>query len=103
MPIIIDENGRRDVTQEQYDDCMAKLPPSKPDFEAIADAEVAKVFESHWYVSIGEVSAYASFPNPHQGEAKAILLWYAELYDFVENNQVETEQGFIDLMPKYNS
>lgn len=102
MPIIIDEKGRREVTQKQYDAYMAKLPKSKPNFESIADAEVAKVFESHWYVSIGEVSAYASFPNPHQIEAKAILLWYAELYDFVENNECKTEQDFIDLMPKYN-
>jgi len=103
MPIIIDEQGRMEVTQKQYDAYMAKLPKSKPDFEAIADAEVDRVLAENWYTGIGEVGALASFSNPYQSEAQSMLTWYAEIYHFVElNRDIKTEQEFIDLMPKYS-
>jgi len=114
MPIIIDENGKREVGQEEYDIFLNSLQSiwSKENHISIINELHTQLFNeiliSNNYLSMGELLFWESTPSSeyHQ-ESKLILDWFVSTYKLITDYaNVVTEktkidpQEFINSLPK---
>lgn len=114
MPIIIDENGRREVTDSEYSIFLNSLSNvwDKENHIAVINELHTKLFNeilvSYNYLSMGELLFWQSDPlSEYYEESKAILEWYVKTYKLITDYaSVVTEetkidpQEFIESLPK---
>ena len=114
MPIIIDENGRREVSQEEYSIFLNSLSNvwDKENHMAVINELHTQLFNdmlvSYNYLSMGELLFWESNPlSEYYEESKAILDWFVNTYKLVTDyaNVVTEEtkidpQEFIESLPK---
>jgi hypothetical protein len=114
MPIIIDENGRREVSQEEYSIFLNSLSNvwDKENHMAVINELHTQLFNeilvSYNYLSMGELLFWESNPlSEYYEESKAILDWFVNTYKLVTDYaNVVTEETkinpkeFIDSLQK---
>ena len=114
MPIIIDENGRREVSQEEYSIFLNFLSNvwDKENHMAVINELHTQLFNdmlvSYNYLSMGELLFWESNPlSEYYEESKAILDWFVNTYKLVTDYaNVVTEETkinpkeFIDSLQK---
>ncbi len=114
MPIIIDNNGKREVSQEEYDIFLNSLSNTwnKENHISILNSLHTQLFNEiliyYNYLSMGELLFWQSDPlSEYYEESKAILEWYIKTYKLITDYaSVVTEetkinpQEFIESLPK---
>jgi len=115
MNIIIDENGRREVSQEVYDNYMDSLAQVWNKSAHIAeinhlhDELFKSILSANGYIDMAELGIWAQQPDSlFRNEAIAIKAWYINTCEIIcnyettvnEQNAVEPIE-FIDNLPKY--
>lgn len=83
MPIIIDENGRREVTDSEYATFMQSLNSvwnkevHISEISRLHDELFNSILAQHNYTSFAELSIWAQEPtNEYYSEANAVKDWY---------------------------
>ena len=111
MPIIIDENGRREVSQEEYSIFLNSLSNvwDKENHMAVINELHTQLFNdmlvSYNYLSMGELLFWESNPlSEYYEESKAILDWFVNTYKLVTDYaNVVTEETKINPKEFINS
>jgi len=115
MNIIIDENGRREVSQEVYETYMASLVQTWNKSAHIAeinhlhDELFKSILSANGYIDMAELGIWAQQPDSlFRNEAIAIKAWYINTCEIICNYETAvTEQTkvdaveFINDLPKY--
>lgn len=116
MPIIIDQNGRREVGQIEYDTYMLSLSNrwnKESNIEIINQLHnelFNKILRQYNYLSIGELSLWGgNESSEYYNEAISIINWYTSTYSLIEQyastvteaNHQEPEE-FIKSLPTLN-
>jgi hypothetical protein len=116
MAIIIDQNGRREISDDEYNSIMNNLNCvwNKTLHIQIINEFHTELFNSliqeHNYISIGELSLWMQRPNSeYYNEAISIFNWFASTYSIIEQYALtvteETKQepeAFIASLPRLN-
>jgi hypothetical protein len=114
MPIIIDNEGTRDVSNDVYEAYMNALISvwNKESYIAVINDLHTQLFNdiliSYNYISMGELLFWQSNPlSEYHQESKLILDWFVDTYKLiVDYANIVTEetkidpQEFIDSLPK---
>lgn len=114
MPIIIDNNGKREVSQEEYDIFLNSLSNTwnKENHISILNSLHTQLFNEiliyYNYLSMGELLFWQSNSlSEYYEESKAILEWYVKTYKLITEyaNTVTEEskidpQEFVESLPK---
>lgn len=116
MPIIIDQNGRREVGQIEYDAYILSLSNrwnKESNVEMINQLHTElfnKILEEKKYINIGELSFWMQRPeSEYYNEAISIFNWFGSTYLLIEQyastvteaNHQEPEE-FIASLPTLN-
>ena len=112
---LIDENGDRLVTQNEYDAIIAsKYVWSKEahiaEINQLHDELFKSILSANGYIDMAELGIWAQQPDSlFRNEAIAIKAWYINTYEIICNyEETVTEQtaieptDFINSLPKYN-
>ena len=83
-----------------------KIYISSKKAEQILNNEVEKILDEYDYDSIGDVKVYADDENsPFYEEAKKILNWYKQVwdwfYEFIDNKEEINYDEFLKKYPKF--
>ncbi len=119
MPIIIDENGRREVSQEEYDLYMANIPPIAPRqrscLEYVLDIfnvarEVTILYNSNHCIAVDEYGVYEKDSNAFKtellsGELQLSPLKYLKLHEYYSFEQIcstfNLDEYYSELLTQY--
>ena len=119
MPIIIDENGRREVSQEEYDLYMANIPPTAPRqqscLEYVLDIfnvtrEVTILYNSNHCIAVDEYGIYEKDSNDFKtellsGDLQASPLKYLKLHEHYSIEQIcstfNLDEYYSELLTQY--
>jgi alpha-tubulin suppressor-like RCC1 family protein len=102
MPIIIDEKGRRDVSQEEYDLYVQSIPPTEPRQQSCleyvldifnANTEVKILYNSNHCIAVDEYGIYEKSSNAFKtellsGELQSSPLKYLKLHEHYSFEQI---------------
>ena len=116
MPIIIDQNGRREVAQIEYDAYIESLPIRWNKVSNIAIINQLhtelfnKILEDYNYLGIAELNLWSQNPAfEYYNEANSIINWYISTYKLIEDYSLNVTElnyinpeVFIDNLPKLN-
>jgi hypothetical protein len=110
MPIISDEQGTREVSQQEFDAYLAALPKvwSKEahleEINALHEAEYKRRLEAANYVNGWEVVACASDENnEYNEEAKTLLAYWFDGWNGIETYaETVNENNFIEPLQFVN-
>ena len=80
---------------------------TKTEAEQLLNQEVGNILDEYDYDNIGDVKVYADDKNsPFYEEAKKILNWYKQVwdwfYEFIDNKEEINYDEFLENYPKFN-
>lgn len=116
MPIRIDSNGRKIMSQEDYDAWKSSLENNWNKEAHIAainslhDELFASILAQHKYIDMSELTMWAMLPDSqYRTEANAIKYWYKTTYMLIEQYAETvteltalTPEAFIDTLPVFS-
>lgn len=119
MPIIIDENGSRDVSQEEYDLFISSIHPTEPRqrscLEYVLDIfnvarEVTILYNSNHCIAVDEYGVYEKDSNDFKtellsGELQVSPLKYLKLHEHYSFEQIcstfNLDEYYSELLRQY--
>ena len=100
MPIIIDENGRREVTDSEYATFMQSLNSvwnkevHISEISRLHDELFNSILDQHNYTSFAELTLWAQEPtNEYYTEANAIKEWYRSTWMEIKTYSETVTEG----------